>query len=98
MVKIWSFALAVVCAGATPALAQQGGTTNPTTSSFGGTPGVSNGTTGTTYSVPGSMPQSATPGGTIPMAAGTQDTSKAPSALPNFNNTVSTNSLSSGGR
>jgi hypothetical protein len=55
-----------------------------------GTPGVANGTTGTTYGIPGGAAISSMPGGTIPMAAGTQDATTAPTALPNYNNSLST--------
>ncbi len=89
-----TLALAFLCIlGGAPELQAQQADGAGRTTTFTSTPGVTSGTNGTTFSTPGSTPMSSTPGGTIPMAAGTQDSSTAPSALPNFNNSASTNSL-----
>ena len=66
------------------AQAQQTGSTGSTLGK--GTPGVAVGTTGTTYSTPGADQASKTPGGSIPMGAGTQDESNLPNNPRNFNN------------
>jgi hypothetical protein len=96
LARILALALVAPVLAGGMSLAQQGPATGR--NSFGETPGVASGTTGTTYGTPGNLPISTTPGGTIPMAAGTQDTSKAPSALPNFNNSLSPTSPSTGAR
>jgi hypothetical protein len=79
-------ALAVILALAsvTVAQAQQTGSTGSTLGK--GTPGVAVGTTGTTYGTPGAEQASKTPGGSIPMGAGTQDVSNLPNNPPNLNN------------
>jgi hypothetical protein len=87
MTKLLAIGLGLVFAASGVAQAQQGG---GYTSRGANTPGVANGTTGTTFGTPGGMPMSSTPGGSIPMAAGTQDAATAPTALPNYNNSLST--------
>jgi hypothetical protein len=86
MTKLVAMAIGTALAAVTTAAAQQGGAI-PGGRPSSSTPGVAVGTTGTTYGTPGANPMSATPGGTVPMAAGTQDMSNAPLALPNYNNT-----------
>jgi len=90
MTKLLAIALGFAFVVATAAQAQQNGTARRGAN----TPGVVNGTTGTTFGIPGGGPMSSTPGGTIPMAAGTQDATTAPTALPNYNNSLSTDAPS----
>lgn len=94
MKKILTLALLATMLTGAASQAQQGTAGG---SASGGTPGVPPGTTGTTYATPGGMPMPGTPGGTVPMAAGTQDVSKAPSALPTFNNSASDGRITAGG-
>jgi hypothetical protein len=84
-VRNW-LALAFVLAlgSVAAAQAQQTGSTGSTLGK--GTPGVAVGTTGTTYGTPGAEQTSKTPGGSMPMGAGTQDTSNLPNNPSNFNN------------
>ncbi len=89
MTKLLALSLGLAFAFAAVAQAQQKGTARGAN-----TPGVANGTTGTTFGIPGGASMSSTPGGTIPMAAGTQDATIAPSALPNYNNSLSTDAPS----
>jgi hypothetical protein len=79
MIRSATLALAIVVA-AQAASAQQSGTLSNTT------PGVASGTTGTTYGLPGAQQTPNTPGGTVPMNAGTQDASSPPAGLRNYNN------------
>ncbi len=83
-----ALAVVLVLAGVTAAAAQQTGSTGSTLGSTlgSGTPGVASGTSGTTYGTPGAEQTSKTPGGTIPMGAGTQDTTNLPNNPPNLNN------------
>ena len=90
MTKLLAIALGLAFAAAVAAQAQQNGVARRGAD----TPGVANGTTGTTFGIPGGAPMSSTPGGTIPMAAGTQDATTAPTALPNYNNSLSTDAPS----
>ena len=79
MTRSATLALAIVMASQA-ASAQQSGTLSNST------PGVDNGTTGTTYGVPGAQPAPSTPGGTVPMNAGTQDTASPAAGARNYNN------------
>ncbi len=73
--------------GAAAHAQQPGSSGNPQGSTLGsGTPGVAVGTTGTTYATPGAEQASKTPGGSIPMGAGTQDPDNLPNNPPNLNN------------
>jgi hypothetical protein len=81
----------VLVLGSLAAQAQQagstgGGTPGGSTTLGSGTPGVAGGTTGTTFGTPGAEEATKTPGGTIPMGAGTQDTTNLPNNPPNLNN------------
>jgi hypothetical protein len=87
MTKLLALAFSFALVAATAAEAQQNDKAGGT--SFTTTPGVTSGTNGTTFGAPGGAPMSPIPGGSIPMAAGTQDSSTAPSALPNYNNSLS---------
>jgi hypothetical protein len=84
--------LVVLLAAALPAIAeaQQGSARQPS-GTMGGqlsgtTAGAALGTDGTRFGTPGGDVMSPTPGGTIPMGAGTQDSDNPPSTLPVFNN------------
>jgi hypothetical protein len=93
MTKLLAIGLGLVFAVTGTAHAQQSGMARSTD-----TPGVANGTTGTTFGIPGGAAMPSTPGGTIPMAAGTQDAATAPTALPNYNNSLSTDAPSRSSR
>jgi hypothetical protein len=69
-----------------PAQAQQARRRHPGRHLGSGTPGVAIGTTGTTFGTPGAERASKTPGGTIPMGAGTQDTTNLPNNPAHLNN------------
>jgi hypothetical protein len=85
MTKAMALALAVVSI-ASAAQAQQTSQQNVRGAATSTTPGVAAGTTGTTFSTPGAQQTTSTPGGTIPMAAGTQDIGNQPGGLRNYNN------------
>jgi hypothetical protein len=83
-----ALAIVFVFGSVAAAQAQQTGSTGGTLGGTlgSGTPGVAGGTTGTTFGTPGAEQTSKTPGGTIPMGAGTQDTTNLPNNPPNLNN------------
>ncbi len=68
---------------AVPVAGQTGSSPSSTDRS---TPGVPPGTTGTSYGTPGVGAFQSTPGGTVPMGAGTQDQLNLPSSPRNYNN------------
>ena len=83
-----ALAIVLMLAGVAAAQAQQPGSIGSTGGNTlgSGTPGVAVGTTGTTFGTPGAEPASKTPGGTIPMGAGTQAPDNLPNNPPNLNN------------
>jgi len=83
-----ALAIVLMLGGVAAAQAQQTGSIGSIRGSTqgSGTPGVAVGTTGTTFGTPGAEQASKTPGGTIPMGAGTQDTDNLPNNPPNLNN------------
>jgi hypothetical protein len=76
----FAIAVALVAGAAQAQQAQQRGAATSTT------PGVAAGTTGTTFTTPGSQQAPTTPGGTVPMGASTQDVTNQPGGLRNYNN------------
>ncbi len=83
MAQVLILALGLALACVISAVAQKSGLTT-------GKPATTPGTTDATYSTPGTSRMSATPDGTLPLAAGTQDLSNQPSSLPNYNNSGGT--------
>ncbi len=83
-----ALAIVLMLGGVAAAQAQQTGSIGGARGSTlrSGTPGVAVGTTGTTFGTPGAEQASKTPGGTIPMRAGAQDTDNLPNNPPNLNN------------
>jgi hypothetical protein len=83
-----ALAFALMAALAAPVGAQQSTNPSTTNSTTRATPGVLPGTTGTTFDTPGAQQPRATPGGTVPMGAATQDKSNRPTDPPNYNNSA----------
>lgn len=81
-----SLVLALTVATVAQAAFAQQSATQPSGALSNKTPGVAVGTTGTTYGAPGAEQKPSTPGGTVPMGAGTQETTNQPAGVHNYNN------------